>query len=304
METFVESYSQPPVESNLLSRLFEHVAWLEVWAVLILIVLFSESIVCSLAFAFVGGQMNALTDPSGIFVMWTIGVIGFQLAVVPTILILFHSNLRNRIIVAGFVGFAFWGAHWIGNYPWGTKFGSPDFNQIMLRSFPFGCWIVGVPLVLLTLFSRLRLKLRSDTTQGKPVTIGKLMGLTAVVAATVAYSTQLIQGDSPNPNLFAILLSIAGIAIVGALIFLIALFGIRRERNLLIYAVIRYGMLSLIAWGGLTIAANFVGRGMLMQWAFNLSIAAVSLILHSMLFTYALKLGGFQYVKVESELIT
>jgi hypothetical protein len=298
METFVESNSQPPVESNLLSRLFEHVAWLEVWAVLILIVLFSESIVCSLAFAFVGGQMNALTDPSGIFVMWTIGVIGFQLAVVPTILILFHSNLRNRIIVAGFVGFAFWGAHWIGNDL--ARFGWPP----LLRSFPVGCAIVGVPLVLLTLFSRLRLKLRSDTTQGKPVTIGKLMGLTAVVAATVAYSTQLIQGDSPNPNLFAILLSIAGIAIVGALIFLIALFGIRRERNLLIYAVIRYGFFSLIAWGGVMIAGNFVGRGVLMQPAFLISIMAISLILHSLLFTYALKLGGFLYVKVESELIT
>jgi hypothetical protein len=300
METSVESNTQLPVESNLLSRIVDTLASHKVWAVLILIVLFNESIGCSLAFAFVGRESSAPPASSGIFVMWTVGVIGFQLAVVPTILILFHLKLRNRIMVAGFVGFAFWGAHWIGNYPWGTKFGSPDFNQIMLRSFPFGCWIVGVPLVLLTLFFRLRLKLRSDTTKGKPVTIGKLMGLTAVIAATTAYSTQLIQGDFANR--FAILLATAGGAIVGGLIFLIAIFGIRRERNLLIYAVIRYGMLSLIAWGGLTIAANFVGRGMLMQWAFNLSIAAVSLILHSMLFTYALKLGGFQYVKVESEL--
>ena len=203
-------------------------------------------------------------------------------------------------MVAGFVGFAFWGAHWIGIYLGGTKFGSLDFNQFMLRSFPVGCSIVGVPLVLLTLFFRLRLKLRSDTTKGKPVTIGKLMGLTTVIAATTAYSTQLIQGDFANR--FGILLATAGFVLVGGLIFLIALIGIRRERNLLIFAVIRYGMLSLIAWGGVTIAETFVGRGMLTQSAFYISIAAVSLILHSMLFTYALKLGGFQYVKVESEL--
>lgn len=300
METFVESNSQPPVESKLLSQVVDALASHKVWAVVILIVLFNESIVCSLAFAFVGRESSAPPAPSGIFVMWTIGVIGFQLAVVPTILILFHSNLRNRIMVAGFVGFAFWGAHWIGNYLGGTKFGSPEFNQIMLRSFPLGCSIVGGPLVLLTLFFRLRLKLRSDTTKGKPVTIGKLMGMTAVIAATTAYATQLIQGDFANR--FGILLATAIGAIVGGLIFLIALFGIRRERNLLIYAVIRYGMVSLIAWGGITIAANFVGRGMLMLSSFYLSFAAVSLILHSILFTYALKLGGFQYVKVESEL--
>jgi hypothetical protein len=298
METFVESNSQLPVESNLLSRIVDALASHKVWAVLILL-LFNESIVCSLAFEFVGRESNAPPAPSGIFVMWTVGLIGFQLAVVPTILILFHSNLRNRIMVAGFVGFAFWGANWIGHYLWGTKFGSPNFNQIMLRSFPVGCSIVGVPQVLLTLFFRLRLKLRSDTTKGKPVTIGKLMGLTAVIAATTAYSTQLIQGEALEQ--FEILVT-AGVAIVGGLIFLIALFGIRRERNFLIYAVIRYGMLSLIAWGGVTIAAIFVGRGWLMQSAFFFSIAAVSLILHSMLFTYALKLGGFQYVKVESEL--
>jgi hypothetical protein len=290
METFVESYSQPPVESNLLSRIVDALASHKVWAVLILL-LFNESIVCSLAFAFVANESSAPPAPSGIFVMWTVGLIGFQLAVVPTILILFHSNLRNRIMVAGFVGFAFWGAHWIGLFLGGTKFGSPDFNQLLLRSFPVGCSIVGVPLVLLTLFFRLRLKLRSDTTKGKPVTIGKLMGLTAVIAATTAYSTQLIQGDFTNR--FGILLATAGFAIVGGLIFLIALFGIRRERNLLIYAVVRYGMLSLIAWGGVTIAANFVGRGRLMQGVFYLSFAAVSLILHSMLFTYALKLNGF-----------
>lgn len=300
MESFVASNSQTPVESKLLSRLVDALASHKVWALLILIVLFNESIVCSLAFVFVGRESSAPPAPSGIFVMWSVGVIGFQLAVVPTILILFHSKLRNRIMVAGFVGFAFWGAHWVGIYLGGIRFGSLDFNQFMLRSFPVGCSIVGVPLVLLTLFFRLRLKLRSDNTKGKPVTIGKLMGLTTVIAATTAYSTQLIQGDFANR--FGILLAIAGVAIVGGLIFLIALYGIRRERNLLIYAVIRYGMLSLIAWGGIKIAAIFVGRGILMQSSFYLSFAAVSLILHSMLFTYALKLGGFQYLKVESEL--
>ncbi len=254
---------------------------------------------CSLLFQFIADGSRPPPAISGNFIMWSVGAIGFQMALIPTILVSFHNNFRIRLAISVLLAVFFWDAHWIAWYVSGI---SPSKAAFRLAGYPLGCAIAILPIGIPTWFFRLRLTPQADNSRGKPLTIGKMMGLTAMAAIVTAYAMQFSRmNDSSSMINGPIWLIAAGIGIAG-FILLLAFFGLRKQRNLAVYFLTTYGILFLVAGGGVWVASFFAGRTMLMRGAFYLSIAVVSLMVHSVLFTVALKMFGFRYRKVESEL--
>ena len=267
-------------------------------ATLILAILFTELMACSLLFQLISDGSRPPPAISGNFIMWSVGAIGFQMALIPTILVSFHEKFRIRLAFSVLLAVLFWVAHWIAWYVSGI---SPSKAALRLAGYPLGCAIAILPIGIPTWFFRLRLTHLADNSMGKPLTIGKMMGLTAAVAIVTAYAMQFSRmNDSRFMINGPISLFAAGVGIAG-FILLLALFGLRKQRNLAVYFLATYGILFLVAGGGVWVATFFVGRAMLMPAAFYLSIAVVSLIVHSVLFTVALKMLRFNYRKVESQ---
>ena len=203
------------------------------WGTLILAILFTEMMACSLLFQFISDGSRPPPAISGNFVMWSVGALGFQMALIPTILVSFHNNFRIRLAFSVLLAVFFWVAHWIAWYVSGI---SPSSSAYRLAGYPLGCAIAILPIGIPTLFFRLRLTPLADNSNGKPLTIGKMMGLTAAVAIVTAYAMQFLRmSDSQGSTIDGpIWLIAAGIGIAG-FVLLLALFGLRKQRNLAVY---------------------------------------------------------------------
>ena len=116
------------------------------WGILILAILFVELMVCSLLIQYVSKGSVPPPAMSGNFVMWSVGVVGFQLALVPTILVAFHNNFRIRLAISILLAVFFLGAHWVALYVSGI-YPVTAFNQIAV--YPLGFAFAIVPILSL-----------------------------------------------------------------------------------------------------------------------------------------------------------
>lgn len=264
------------------------------WQVMIAL-LVAESILCSLFFSTIANKSHAPPAPSGTAVMWIVGVFFFQVTVIPVVLISFQTGIIRRMILSFALILisilAVECGYWIE--PTGFWFTAAQSDEwILIKLSPAGCVIAGIPIAISTYFFRRRLTTHGADSRGGPLTIAKIMAFTAVVGVFAAYTKAVFDSGGPAHRVSELL--IIGIIVLAAgLISLIAISGLRENKNCYWYWAMMYSVPFGLAWG----VVFWIGTAVPDLWhgAMYVSISVISLLAHWIFLAIALKLAGFEY---------